>query len=193
MKQTTDELIEELKKRTQFCIDSAINRFKPLTQNQVNWKPDPERWSIGECLEHLNLYGDYYIPTIQEAIKNGADTKPVDKFKSGWLGNYSANAMLPKDGAVTNNMKTLKDKNPAFSSLPKNVVDRFIDQQKEILKLLEKSQSVNLMKVRVSISIGKFIKFKLGDTFRFIIYHHIRHILQAEKVYEELLKTETTA
>jgi uncharacterized damage-inducible protein DinB len=33
--------------------------------------------------------------------------------------------------------------------------------------------------VKVGISIAPFIKLKLGDVFRFMIAHQVRHILQA--------------
>ncbi|MEM7103177.1 MAG: DinB family protein [Bacteroidota bacterium] len=186
MKIATVDLVSELVTRTNSFIEIAEKSFLPLNENQINWKPDIDSWSIGECLEHLNMYGDYYIPAISEGIHNGANTKPSEKFKPGWLGNYSANAMLPREGVITNKMKSPKDKNPALSTVPRGVVERFINQQKDILTLLEESGNVSMSKVRVPISIGRFIKFKLGDTFRFIIYHNERHIIQAENVYKAL-------
>lgn len=65
-------------------------------------------------------------------------------------------------------MKTLKENNPLGSHLDKSVIDRFIDQQKDSLKLIDKSKNVNLSKTKTAISISKLIKLRLGDTFRFI-------------------------
>jgi hypothetical protein len=87
--------------------------------------------------------------------------------------------MLPKE--KLNKMKTFKDKNPSGSDLKVDTIDRFIAQQKEMLDLLDKARSVDLNKTKTSISITKFLKLKLGDTFRVIIYHNQRHLLQAEK------------
>ena len=61
-------------------------------------------------------------------------------------------------------------------------IDRFINQQKEYLELIEKSKKINLTKTKTAISISKLIKLRLGDTFRFITAHNERHLLQAENI-----------
>ncbi len=78
-------------------------------------------------------------------------------------------------------MKTFADKNPLNSHLDRKVLEEFVEQQDTLLDLLERSKKVNLNKVRVPISISRWIRLKLGDTFRFVIYHHLRHIRQIEK------------
>lgn len=77
-------------------------------------------------------------------------------------------------------MKTSKDKNPIGSTLTIDVIDKFIIQQKELIDLIKKSKNVNLTKTKTAISISKLIKIRLGDTFRFIIAHNQRHIIQAK-------------
>ena len=36
-------------------------------------------------------------------------------------------------------------------------------------------------KIRISISISRFVKLKLGDTFRFLIAHEQRHFVQVAR------------
>jgi hypothetical protein len=36
-----------------------------LTMKAFNWRPAPDRWSIAQCLVHLNVSGDLY------AARNG--------------------------------------------------------------------------------------------------------------------------
>ncbi len=48
--------------------------------------------------------------------------------------------------------------------------------------LLEQSRDTNLTKIKTSISISKWIKLRLGDTFRIVIYHNLRHITQVKKI-----------
>ncbi|MNY06764.1 DinB superfamily protein [compost metagenome] len=76
-------------------------------------------------------------------------------------------------------MKTFQNMNPLNSQLDKRVIDEFVDQQNELLRLLETSRKVSLNKTRTSISISKWIRLKLGDTLRFVIYHNQRHMAQA--------------
>ena len=106
-------------------------------------------------------------------------------FKSGFLGNYSANSMLPnatgKKAGQINKMTTFKDKNPIHSGVDRRVLETFIDDQNEFIRLLEKSKNVDWNKTKVSLTLP-LLKFNLGDTFRFVINHEIRHFLQIEKI-----------
>jgi hypothetical protein len=177
MKIKSEKLISDLLYMTRSHIE-MVEKWKEYSDEQLNHKPRKESWSALECLEHLNLYGDFYIPEITMRISTGKDL-PEDIFRSGWLGNYFAKTMMP--GEKLNKMKTFKDKNPEGSRLDIRTLNRFLNQQEEMLKLLEKARAINLNKIRTSVSISKFIKLKLGDTFRIIIYHNYRHIIQGEK------------
>lgn len=181
MKIQTEALVVDLTNRTKQLIEEAES-FKEKSEEQLNYKQYAESWSVLECLEHLNLYGQFYLPEIKKRIREGKGKKE-SVFKSGWLGNYFANSMLPKQ--KLNKMKTFKNMNPLNSKLDKRVIDEFISQQKELLNLLEESRKVSLNKTRTAISISKLIKLKLGDTFRFVIYHNQRHMVQAQRIQND--------
>ena len=179
MKFEKEELIEDLIERTKNNLNEA-QKMSSYNLEQLNWKASTESWSVLECLEHLNRYGDFYLPEINTRIKNSSISVSDSTFKSGWLGNYFAQSMLPKE--KLNKMKTFKSMNPAGSQLDKTVIKKFMDQQKEMLDLLNMARRYNLNKIKTSISISKWIKLKLGDTFRVVIYHNDRHILHAQNV-----------
>ncbi len=163
-------------------IQNHINfaeELKIIPIDKLNHKNTTESWSILECIEHLCLYGDYYLPEIEVRISKSKYSSD-ENFKSGILGNYFAKSMLPKE--KIKKMKTFKDKNPVGSKLDKDTLDRFIAQQQKMIELLNKSKKISLNKTKTSISISKFIKLRLGDTFQFVINHDIRHIIQVEKL-----------
>src|SRR5688572_28558864 len=93
MKTTRQELIDDLLIRTIEVIQDA-DLFRELPEDMLTRKPAPDRWSILECLEHLNLYGDFYLVEIERCIL-GAEKSDTVTYHSGWLGNYFANMMLP--------------------------------------------------------------------------------------------------
>lgn len=178
MKIPTKQLISDLKKITEGNLSFAENLLNE-SEEKLNFRLSGKSWSILECLEHLNLYGKFYIPEISEKIKN-SNTKSTEIFSSGILGNYFAKSMLPKDSL--NKMKTFKSMNPIHSNLDKKVLNEFIIQQKQMINLLNEAENVDLNKIKTSISISSLIKLRLGDTFRFVIYHNLRHIEQAKKI-----------
>ncbi len=170
-------LIEDLILKTKTNINKA-NQLLNLPFAVLNKKASQQAWSTLECIEHLNLYSDFYLPELTKVIENA---KPVKNeiFKSGWLGNYFANSMLPKE--QLNKMKTFKDKNPNGSNLGLDVIQSFLSEQETLLVLLRKCKDIDLTNTKTSISISKWIKLRLGDTLRVVIYHNERHLLQAQK------------
>lgn len=176
----SEKLILNLIERTRININQS-EKFSTLSTEKLDWKSGQGSWSILECFEHLNLYGDFYIPEIRTRIET-SKTLPKTNFKSGILGNYFAKSMLPKE--ELKKIKTFKDKNPIGCALDKTTIKRFISQQEQILNLLDKSRKIDLNKTKASISITKWIKLKLGDTFRVVVYHNERHIEQANKILD---------
>lgn len=178
----SEQFIQDLVEQTRRIINQA-EQLKTFDLNTLTWKANQTSWSILECIEHLNLYGNFYLPQIENQLKN-SNTKADPVFKSGILGNYFAQSMLPKE--KLNKMKTFKDKNPLNAKLDKTVIDKFLNQQIELLDLLNQSRNVSLNKVKIQTSISRLIKLKLGDTFQFFIHHNIRHLKQIERIEQAM-------
>jgi hypothetical protein len=173
-------LLNELTTQTKKAIQTA-QAFQQEDLNMLIKRQTPSSWNVLECLEHLNLYGDFYLPEIEAGIKSAKqENEPL--FKPGLLGDYFAKSMLPKE--KLNKLKTFKDKNPISTNLDPTAIERFILQQQELIRLLKMAESISLSKIKIKTSISSLIKLKLGDVFRFIINHNIRHLQQAERVLE---------
>lgn len=181
MKMKRSELLADLTRITRECLATAQS-WKNLPANLLNQKPAPDKWSVLECLEHLNLYGDFYLVEIEGQMLKARTRPDATAFNSGLLGNYFAKMMQIKEGEVKNKMKTFRDKNPAGSDLDPMVVDRFIQQQKRMLTLLEQAGQHDLTRIKTGITISKWIRLRLGDTLRVVIYHNERHLVQAQNV-----------
>jgi hypothetical protein len=178
----TEALLTEL---TEFVNQHRefAEQLQQRTDAELNYRQHPASWNVLECIEHLNLYGNFYLPEIETSIQK-SKTQANTEFVSGWLGNYFAQSMLPK--AKLNKMKTFKEMNPINRRVSREALHVFIGQQTKLLALLQQSRAVDLSKVKTGISIAKFIRIRLGDTFRFVIYHQIRHIKQANEVLRAL-------
>ncbi|MEZ5055321.1 MAG: DinB family protein [Chitinophagales bacterium] len=173
-----EKLIQAQLEQTRLIINQ-VEKLKTLDMPTLNWKENETSWSILECLEHLNLYGEFYLSKMEERIKKST-SQPESEFKSGWLGNYFAESMLPKE--KLNKMKTFQDKNPLNANLSRAVIDTFLEQQIKLLEILNASRNVSLNKVKIPTSISRFITIKLGDTLQFYINHILRHLKQIESI-----------
>jgi hypothetical protein len=177
----TAELLAGLKSDVQAIIDTTKNDFEPLSVAELSERPAPNSWSVGECLQHLNLYGDYYLPAIKAALE--AEGQPQPTFKGSALGEYFANLMRPRedDGQPKSKMPTFKDKNPTLLKIEvtETTVADFLAQQALFLEYLKAAESKNIARPKIKITISRLIRLSLGDTFRFNIYHSMRHVQQA--------------
>lgn len=174
----SQQLLQTLSTQTEQLLLRAT-QLKNLEEETMRRRPSETEWNILECLEHLNLYGDYYIPEIHAAIHK-APNPSEDEFKTGFLGNYFAKSMLPKE--KLNKMNTFKNKNPLHASLNRAAIDRFVAQQNELLRLLNEAALVSLNHTKIKTSLSPLLRLNLGDTFRFYINHMIRHFAQIERI-----------
>jgi hypothetical protein len=172
-------LIDELLQFTDHSIKSVVE-FKNLRPEQLNYKNSSMEWSALQCIEHLNLYGDFYLPEIEKQILHTRNLSGKLIFKSGFIGNYFAELMLANKGKLKK-MKSPKDKIPSASELSITTLDRFLKQQERLKTLLEQAKTIDLTRAKSAISLSKLIKLRLGDTFRFYVYHVDRHIQQAHR------------
>jgi hypothetical protein len=177
----SNELLQEVETATLAILKIAEENFAPLSSEALNQKPNPQKWSIAECLEHLNYYSNYYNKAIKIALDQAQEKqwKEVPIFASTWLGKKSIESVHPSNIKAT---KTPKALNPSSSTVQPDVVLRFISAQKEFLSLIEIAQNVNLNKAKVRIEVFKLLKLRLGDLFLFMVAHNQRHCNQALRV-----------
>lgn len=182
MKATTLDLIQELNEFTD-RHQSQVKKLSSLSDEQLKHRPAEGAWNVLECIEHLNRYGRFYLPEVKSRLNDARET-PTENFKSSWLGNYFAVSMKPGSKP----MKTFKEMNPFSSTLDRSVIAEFEQQLEEWQELLELARQYNLSRVKTAISISSFIKLRLGDTLRVVIYHHERHLLQADRATGKMKK-----
>lgn len=172
------ELLAELTQKTKQNIENA-ERLLALPKAALTFREAPDKWNVLECIQHLNWYSDYYNPEIERRIK-AAPRREAPTFKTNWLGKKFVKAVSPvSQGSKT--MNTLKSKNPMNMEFNSPILDQFIKDQHKMLELLEAAHQVDLTKVKTGITFSNWIRIRLGDTFRVVIYHNQRHLEQAER------------
>jgi hypothetical protein len=180
----TPALLQALRLQTEDLLKTANEQFVTAPKEVLLRQPAPDKWSVAQCLDHLNAYSRFYVPAIEKAIQSGLTGSlppaPSPTFKSGLLGNYFTKTMEPKvDGTLAMRMQAPKDYRPLSDLDAAKVVAEFIEWQQKTMILLDQAKLVNLQKIKIPTTLGNWLKFSLGDTFRFVIAHERRHMLQA--------------
>jgi len=179
----SNQLITKLQQQTETLLNKAVQEWQMIAPEKFSQQPAEGSWSAKQCIAHLNMYGDYYLPAIEAAILKAKQQKSTaaERFTPGWLGNYFTNMMLQgTNEKPAKKMKAMKNYISLNDEDGDKVIATFIDQQETLLQLLEYAKNIDLNNAKVAISIAKFIKLKLGDVLMFLIAHNYRHVLQAE-------------
>jgi len=180
------QLLESLHRQTEIFLQKAISEWQMLPPEILSAQPAGQ-WSAAQCLEHLNIYGRYYLPAIEKAIREEKrkGSRPADLFRPGWLGDYFAKLMRPLPGGrLKSKMKSPKNAVPSPQPDARAMLAEFIDQQEKLQQLLTGAAGVDINRIRIPISIAPWLRLKLGDTFLFLTAHIERHLLQAERAID---------
>src|SRR5205823_14289463 len=81
-------------------IDQNLERLTAgITVEQLNWQPAPSAWSIGQCLEHLCLGNEAYLPAIATALQ-GKPASVVQEITPGWFARWFIRSFIEPSPAT---------------------------------------------------------------------------------------------
>lgn len=154
----------------------------------LNFKPSPDRWSVLECLEHLNRYSRYYNPAFAKALQQvpQVGSEPV---RYSWLGRKSIAMMQPGNGKQ---YKAVKHMNPVGSTLGREVLTEFVEHQTQLVTLLAAAQTANLNKKAVPVEFFRLLKLGTGEALEFVVRHQERHVQQALRAKQQATSARLT-
>ena len=73
---------------------------------------------------------------------------------------------------------------PKDADVGPGVVAAYLEQQREIDRLLVAAEGAGLMRIKVPSRASRLIRLRLGDAFRLMVEHERRHVLQAIRVLD---------
>src|SRR5215470_10894029 len=123
----SNNLAEEIREiRTH--AEGVVNGLCP---DQLTRRPDPSKWSIAECLAHLNITADVVQPLIAQANERGKKEKifGTGPFKLGARGRFLIWIASPPQKIKIKAPKVVKP--PASIPDPSQVLPEFMQVQDE--------------------------------------------------------------
>jgi hypothetical protein len=154
-----------------------------LTEDQLTYRPELDRWSIAHCFDHLRTVNELYFwrlrPAIERARRRGrTGGQPL---RLSWLGRKVYGYVLPESPRRIRTQKIFRpaDKPPAQSWR------HFLAGQATLLSLLREAEELPVNRIRVSSPVSPLLRFTLGDALAMMVVHEQRHLLQAQRVRED--------
>jgi hypothetical protein len=175
--QSTSRDIADSRRRAQALIDS-------VSADQLMRRLDPGKWSIAECLAHLNITAETVQKFMTRGIEQAKQEKRVGEgpFSIGPKGRLMVWIAEPPPKFRIRAPKNVRP--PAAIDDPLQLLPAFLKAQDEWERLMREQQGLDLAKIKVGQ--GAF-RVRLAAALPWMMAHQRRHLLQAENVKRQIL------
>jgi hypothetical protein len=184
-------LIDELdgyRKQFEQSKETFSGLVNGLTDDDFNWRPVDDRWSMAECIDHLIMVGTLMNRNIDEGIEKGHANgwHSEGPFKYGWLGNKFVEAAGASPKARKRKFKAPRIYTPTSNHSISRLHDAFYELQDAFLVRIERANGLDLARIKVPSPVTSLLKLSLGQWFKLLATHQERHLIQADEVRSQL-------
>lgn len=158
-----------------------------LSDEQLNWHPAKDSWSIAECLQHLNVGVTKTLPAFDRAIGEGRskNQRAPGPFRYGWFSRMMVASMEPPPKFRMRAPRLIRVAPSTVRRSPE-VVPEFVRIREQLADRLRAADGLDLARVKTISPINRLIRMPLGAYFNFILAHDRRHLWQARNVRASL-------
>ncbi len=174
----------------QLIIDefhSATGRLNKLVHGlpEEKWKmrAQAQRWSVAECVAHLNLTGAGFLPPLRQALASGHGGTAPARYRRDPLGWFLWRMMKPP---VRLRVPSAPMFIPQALAPMEDVLAEFHRMQSQLIAVVESGEGVALQKLRIRSPFDQRASYNVFAAFGILARHEHRHLLQAEKVRNDL-------
>jgi hypothetical protein len=178
--------LKELIKDSSAQLDE-IKVISAENEELLHKKPEANRWSALEVIEHLNRTHKLYLQRLEEVISKSEKTdEPMDEYGYSFGVKYVIEVLKPKNGKRRMKMKTFSVFQPSDNLEANEVMDMFFKDRTELQNLIEETRFIDHSKLKINSPLRPILKFKLGEAYEFLLAHEKRHILQIRETLQLL-------
>jgi len=178
------ELEQYCKEFDQICVQ-AKEVTAGLNEERFTWRPNPNEWSIQECLAHLLITGNWEVRAIENAIGQ-AKARGLTGAGPFRYGPFERLILRQTEPPVKRKFTTPKRFRPSHGHPVTAVLPTFLHLQSQLSMLAESADGLDLARIKVPTPITRLFRLSLGMTFAQIIAHEQRHLQQAWRVRKQL-------
>lgn len=170
-------------RRLIFELDTADQRAKELAKGltplQLNWKPSQDAWSVGQCLEHLRLANEMYLPAIMDSLTD-RPLLEVQDITPGWFGAWFLRNYI-EPSSESKRARAPKKIAPDTRVDP-HILDLFLTSNQAARELVRRASDYDVNRIRFKNPFIPVLRFTVGTGLEIVSRHQRRHLLQAERV-----------
>lgn len=179
--------LTEIKTQLDAASQKADSIVRSISFDQLKMRPQPDEWSIAECLVHLNLSSEAEINVLNDAYEQTpAKRIYVERhFKMDLLGRFLKWTLEPPPMSLSK-IKTTEIFQPVNIEPLGEVLPTFLALQEQLKACADAANGLPLDRIKVVSPFNTKVKYNLLSCFHILLAHERRHLWQAEKVKETI-------
>ncbi len=177
----TNPFLMELGKSVLLIQIRIHEQFTSLSEEQLNWSPQADVWSIGQCFDHLRKSNEPYFEifaAVADKSKREMFWERLPILPAIW-GKLVLDTVRPD---TKRKSKAPRGFRPALERVPEQVVVDLHEQQRRLVEAIRRLDGIDLGATVVTSPVARFITYSLRDALAIVVAHEERHMNQAERV-----------
>jgi hypothetical protein len=143
-------------------------------------RADPARWSIAECVAHLNLTSSAFVPLLGQALAGPAESTVARRYRRDPMGWLLSRTLGPP---VRLRLKTAARFIPQATAGPAELVAEFDRWQAELVGWVRKAEGLPLGRLWIRSPFNARARYNVYAALTILPRHQHRHLWQAEQVW----------
>jgi hypothetical protein len=171
-------------------LNEATRRAWTLVQSTdprlFTVRPNPGSWSAAECLSHLSISSESFLPVLTVALTDARKRGIVAKKKPPKMDIVGAILRWFLEPPIRAKTKTAAPFVPKSVRAKAEAFGEFASLQSKLSELINAARDLDLTKVRIVSPFDKRVKYNVFSAFRILVAHQRRHLWQAEQAVAAL-------
>ena len=148
-------------------------------------RPTNASWSAAECIAHLSISTQMFLPVLQTAFDEAKKRNVTSKRppKMDVLGRVMAWFLEPP---IRQRLKTTAPFVPRGVRAKSEAFGEFASLQEKLVDLLHAARGLDLRKIKIVSPFDRRVRYNAFSAFRIVAAHQRRHLWQAEQAVAAL-------
>jgi hypothetical protein len=176
--------VSDLRHQYQELISREHEVFRGVDEEIASQRPIPGRWSMAECVAHLNITGEPYLESLT-SVMDEAERRDAPRRLTRRQGLFARWLTQTLEPPYRLRVKTFTRFEPQAGAGLAQTLNMFEKQQQHFLALIDRMQQQGVPRMRVASPVQPLLRLHADDWLLFLAAHARRHLWQAERVHTE--------
>jgi hypothetical protein len=186
LKETTSVALAEqtssLLQQVQSVTAHAIQMISGLSHDVLMSRPQPDRWSVAECFDHLTRTTEAFLPPIIEAVGTARRLTSHRKLRVGTIAGLLIRTLEPPYRLKHKVLAHLVPQQRDFSATWSN----FLNSQAHLFLAVRSTAGLAIDEVKIKSPVCARVTYNAYGALGILTAHQRRHLWQADQVLKDL-------